>query len=172
MTTPLHRQQGFTLIELITVIILMGVLSVTALPRFVDFQDDAYAASVQGTGTAFDSAIKLAHLKWAVSGGSGPVDNLDLYGNGENLMDINVNGWPAQSYLPYEASPMLDNAWDCTSVWGAVLLDGSPTVAEDTSADYQATYTANTCTFYLVAQPAYSIFYNSNTGDVTVDLTL
>lgn len=167
-----YQQKGFTLIELITVIILLGVLSVTALPRFVDFQDDAYAASVQGTATAFKSAVKLAHLKWAVGGNTGSVDNLDLYGNGQNQMDINANGWPAQSYPPYEANPMLDNAWDCTSVWNAILLDGGPSVAEDTSADYQATYAANTCTFYLVAQPGYSIFYDSNTGEVTADSSL
>ncbi|GGF74727.1 type II secretion system protein [Alteromonas lipolytica] len=165
-------QSGFTLIELITVIILLGVLSVTALPRFVNIQDDALAASVQGTATAFEAAVKLAHLKWAVGGNNGPVDNLDLYGNGLNEMDMNANGWPVQSYPPYEANPLLDNAWDCTSVWGALLLDGSPTVAENTSADYQATYSANTCTFYLVDQPAYSIFYDSNTGQVTVDVTL
>ncbi len=165
-------QAGFTLIELIVVIVLLGVLSVTAAPRFIDFQDDAHAATVQGTGSAFASAIKLAHLKWATTGNSGPVDNLDLYGNGNNLMDMNANGWPAQSYLPYEASPMLDNEYDCMSVWGAVLGDGSPTVAIDTSQDYQATYSNNTCTFLLVAEPSFSIFYDSNTGVVTIDSTL
>ena len=153
-------------------IILLGVLSVTALPRFVDFQDDAYAASVQGTASALETGVKLAHLKWAVGGNSGPVDNLDLYGNGQNEMDINANGWPVQSFPPYEANPQLDNAWDCTSVWNTILLDGSPTVAENASADYQATYNANTCTYYLVAQPGYSIFYDSNTGEVSVDITL
>lgn len=93
-----------------------GVLSVTTLPRFVDFLDDAYAASVQGTATAFKSSVKLAHLKWAVGGNTGPVDNLDLYGNGQNQIDINTNGWPAQKYLPYEVNPTLDNARDYTSV--------------------------------------------------------
>lgn len=172
MQVSIQRSGGFTLIELITVIILIGVLSVTAAPRFLDFQDDAHAAAVQGTGAAFESAIKLAHLKWAVGGNTGPVDNLDLYGNGENLMDMNASGWPAQSYLPYESNPMTDNSWDCMSVWGAVLNDGGPSIAQDTSADYQATYDANTCTYILNAQTSFSIFYNTNTGDVVIDTTL
>ncbi len=166
------RHSGFTLIELVIVIVILGTLAVTAAPRFIDLQDDANAASVQGVGSAFGSAIKLAHLKWRAGGHSGPVDNLDVFGNGQNVIDFNQYGWPAQSYTPYEASPMTDNAWDCASLWNALLTNGSPTVAEDNSADYQATYENNTCTYVFQAQPAFSIYYSSLTGEIVIDDTL
>lgn len=167
-----NEQSGFTLIELVMVIVLLGILAVFALPRFSDLSTDALAAANDGTGSAFRSAISLAHTVWVAGGHSGPVDNLDLYGTGTNLMDMNSSGWPAQSYPPFETNPQLNNTADCISVWRAILQDGSPTVATNTSQDYRVTYSSNTCTYILVAEPRFSIFYDSNTGEVIIDSTL
>ncbi|HAA96802.1 MAG TPA: type II secretion system protein, partial [Alteromonas macleodii] len=41
-------QQGFTLIELIIVIVLLGILAVTAAPKFLNLQDDARDSVLQG----------------------------------------------------------------------------------------------------------------------------
>jgi MSHA pilin protein MshB len=147
-------------------------LAVVAFPRFLSLQDDANAALVSGTGAAFQSGVNVANLKWRAGGNSGPVDNLDLYGTGANLMDINSNGWPAQSWFPFETNPQLNNTNDCISVWNAILDDNSPDVATNATEDFQVTYTSNTCTYTLVAQASYSIFYDSRDGTVTVDDTL
>lgn len=167
-----NTQNGFTLIELLVVIVVLGILAAFAIPRFASLSDEALAATNNGTGGAFKSAISLAHTAWVAGGYSGPVDNLDLYGTGTNLLDMNSSGWPAQSYPPFETNPQLNNTNDCLSVWEAVLTDGAPTAATNTSESYQVTYSANTCTFTLVAEPGYSIFYDSNSGEVIIDSTL
>ncbi len=67
------QQSGFTLIELIMVIVILGILSAFALPRFADLGGDAREASLDGLAGSLKSASAISHSQWLASGSSGNI---------------------------------------------------------------------------------------------------
>lgn len=64
----MKKQGGFTLIELVVVIVILGILAVTAAPRFLNLQDDAKRASVEGLRGAIAGASGIVYGKAAIEG--------------------------------------------------------------------------------------------------------
>lgn len=88
----MKKQGGFTLIELVVVIVILGILAVTAAPRFLNLQDDAKNATLEGLAGAIQGASGIIYGKAAIAGiesTSGAVST------GTNSIDVNtINGYP------------------------------------------------------------------------------
>lgn len=66
MKTILNHQQGFTLIELVMVIVILGILAAVAIPRFIDLAGNAQQAAVQGVSGSLSSANAINYAGCSV----------------------------------------------------------------------------------------------------------
>ncbi|KFZ37822.1 MSHA biogenesis protein MshA [Shewanella mangrovi] len=64
----MQKQQGFTLIELVVVIIILGILAVVAAPKFINLQSDARYSTLQGLQASLQGANSLVYSKAAIAG--------------------------------------------------------------------------------------------------------
>ncbi|MDV5170947.1 prepilin-type N-terminal cleavage/methylation domain-containing protein [Photobacterium rosenbergii] len=64
----MKKQAGFSLVELVIVIIVVGLLAVAALPRFLNVTDEAKKAQIEGVAGGFATAVLSARAQWEAYG--------------------------------------------------------------------------------------------------------
>ncbi|MDI3325070.1 type II secretion system protein [Pontibacterium granulatum] len=151
----MKKQAGFTIVELVVVIALLGILAAVALPRFLNVTDDAHAASVNGTGGALRSAAGLVKAQAVVDEtAAGGTVNYD----GTNVT-VNNNMYPAAT-----------DAASCVTVWQNVLQNGAPSVATAAGSDYIVTWSADdsNCVYTYNAAANHTITYTPASGAVDI----
>ena len=110
-----QNQQGFTLIELIVVIVILGILAAAALPKFIDLRSDAVTAAMSGVAGAINSASNINYAASMARGALGTgVVRIDGGEDCTALATGLMNGYnTSPQYTIYGASPA--QATDCTS---------------------------------------------------------
>lgn len=98
-----RRQAAFTLTELVVVIVILGVLSAVAIPRFVDTAAEARLSRMSYLFSSFQSGTQLAHSFWT------------------------VRGQPASGFMTVRGQPVrIDHGWPSTAGALSMLNAGNP----------------------------------------------
>ncbi|WP_099607734.1 prepilin-type N-terminal cleavage/methylation domain-containing protein [Vibrio coralliilyticus] len=74
-----NKQFGFSLVELVVVIVVVGLLAVAALPRFLDVTDEAKKASVEGVAGGFATGVLSARAQWEAEARPSVTVNAETY---------------------------------------------------------------------------------------------
>lgn len=171
-----RKQSGFTIIELIVVIALLGILSAVALPRFIGVTENAHDASVEGAGAGFATGIALLKAQVVANGDIGSFD-LAVDGYGDGNISINSKGYPVGVSLVASAA-LPSDADDCVDIWNNLLDTNAPTVQAGTlpapdGVDYVVEYSSPNCDYvYKNQKDGSNRFIRFSASDGTVSVTI
>jgi prepilin-type N-terminal cleavage/methylation domain-containing protein len=179
--------RGFTLVELVAVIVVLGVLAAIVVPGLFSASAAARQASVAQTAGAFSTAVSHARLHYYASGLSGIRDNMPGFANGG--VDVNAAGFPVDAVNTAGAQGLNGTATNtitnnnagrirCRRVFQGILAVAPPIcggtggqgVACNSSHLWEVTASgaAGRCRYSYRQDPARRFDYNVLNGQITV----
>lgn len=167
-----HKKRGFTLIELVMVMVIMGILAIVALPKLGNLTGQARKSAANAVAGGLMAAVSVAHAEWLANGGLGAA-SVTL--EGSQVIYVNSFGWPEDTAAMATGTV---NANKCLNLWNGLF--NNPPLASNSVTQCAATsgcvYVAGisgttTCT-YTDGQGtgANVVTYNVTTGAVVAPL--
>lgn len=163
MGKVMKRQSGFTLIELVIVIVILGLLAVTAAPRFLDLTDQAKQANIEGMAGGFATGVSLVRAQWEAEGRPTNVSNQNAVNYSGSTLVLTTEdeadniqpGYPVGETDGAGLGSGFDSG-NCEYLWNNILQQppkASSNFANIDDVDYFVSKTgtgaASACIFYL-----------------------
>ncbi|ETJ48478.1 MULTISPECIES: prepilin-type N-terminal cleavage/methylation domain-containing protein [Pseudoalteromonas] len=117
---PMNKQAGFTLVELIIVIVILGILAVTAAPRFLNLQGDANASTLEGLQGSIRSGMNIVNGK-SIIASDHKKDEAEVTVDTGAAVDT-VYGYPAATEAAFEAFLDVEFASDDSADFNLVAV--------------------------------------------------